>query len=206
MLAFLVDKLKKGFKTEEGLLLRADAKKGRFAEEINLDIYLRKGNRESLLLHAKLFFGRGHYREWIEMFGLRKEVFGKPFFGSKLESLILDLFAPHTGRLFVEYFEDLETARELKLGVPPPLSRLGFELAKRGFTYVRDWYIPEGLMEGGHKLQGEKTNDLEVQRRRIERLRRELEVFLKGSGNEEVKTTALERFKILEGLWAQKFL
>ncbi len=187
----LIEKLKEGLEIDR-ILLKAEVKKGRFAQELNLDLYLDK----RLLLHAKLFLGRGHYRDWIELFGLRKDIYN-----TELEKGILDLFSPHTGRLFIEYFEDMKTAEELKKGVPPALSRLGFELAKRGFTYVRDWYIPEGLMEGGHKLQGEKTQSGEVQERRFRRLEEELEEFLGKTREEELKEKALERFKILQSLW-----
>ena len=188
----LIEKLKKGVEIEKGKILKAEVKGGRFAQEFNLDLFL----EGRLLLHAKLFLGREHYRDWIELFGLSKDIYG-----TELEEKILDLFSPHTGRLFIEYFEDLKTADELKKGIPPALSRLGFELAKRGFTYVRDWYIPEGLMEGGHKLQGEKTESQEVQEKRFKELEKDLEEFLRKSGDEELKRKALERFKILESLW-----
>ena len=188
----LIEKLRKGVEIERGRILKAEVKGGRFAQEFNLDLFL----EGKLLLHAKLFFGRGHYRDWIELFGLSRDIYG-----TEVEGKILDLFSPHTGRLFIEYFEDLKTAEELKKGVPPALSRLGFELARRGFTYVRDWYIPEGLMEGGHKLQGEKTESPEVQEKRFIKLKKDLEEFLKKSQDEELKERALERFKILQSLW-----
>ncbi len=188
----LIEKLKKGVEIENGKILKAEVKGGRFAQEFNLDLFL----EGRLLLHVKLFLGREHYRDWIELFGLSKDIYG-----TELEEKILDLFSPHTGRLFIEYFEDLKTVEELKKGIPPALSRLGFQLAKRGFTYVRDWYIPEGLMEGGHKLQGEKTESQEVQEKRFKELEKDLEEFLKKSGDEELKRKALERFKILESLW-----
>ncbi len=191
----LIERLKEGIEIEKGKVLRAEVKGGRFAQELNLDLYLDGRS----LLHAKLFLGRGPYRDWIELFGLRREIYG-----TDLEGKILDLFSPHTGRLFIEYFEDLKTAEELKKGVPPALSRLGFELARRGFTYVRDWYIPEGLMEGGHKLQGEKTESEEIQERRFRRLEEELGEFLKKSWDEELKRRALERFKILQSLWRRR--
>lgn len=191
----LIERLKEGIEIDGGKLLRARVKKGRFAQELNLDLYLDGRS----LLHAKLFLGRGPYREWVELFGLSREIYG-----TDLEGKILDLFSPYTGRLFIEYFEDLRTAEELKRGVPPALSRLGFELAKRGFTYVRDWYIPEGLMEGGHKLQGERAESEDVQEKRFKRLEEELGEFLRRSGDEELKNRALERFKILQSLWRKR--
>jgi len=192
----LIENLKKGVEVGEGRVLRAKSKKGRFAEETNLDIYIVESDSARLLLHAKLFAGRGLYRDWIELFGLSREIFE-----TELEDKILDIFSPHTGRLFVEYFEDLETAEELKKGVPPALSRLGFKLARRGFTYVRDWYIPEGLMEGGHKLQGEKAANEEIRERRFNKLKEELEGFMEKSVDEELKKKVLERFKILQSVW-----
>jgi len=184
----LVEKIERGIELRKGLMLKGFPKRGRFAQELNLDLYLTDGTRKEFLLHAKLFKGRAYYRNWIELFGLRKEVLGEPFFSSELEAFILDLFSPHTGRIFVEYFEDLETAEELKKGVPPALSRLGFELARRGFTYVRDWYSRE------------------VQLKRYERLREEVKLFAENCQEPHLKSSALGRFKILESLWKQEFL
>ncbi len=56
----------------------------------------------------------------------------------------------------MEYYEDRQTLRELKEGKPPEETRLGKKLKALGYRYLRDWYYPEGWMEGGYKLQAEK--------------------------------------------------
>lgn len=193
--------LREGLKLGDILLRSGEPKGGRFVEELNLDIYaFRKDSRLSLL-YVKIFTGRAHYRDWIEIFGISREVFGRNYFGSELEGKVLDLFCPLTGRIFVEYFEDKETVRELSAGVPPALSRLGFELAKRGFTWFKDWYFPEGLMEGGHKLQAEKPSSDEWRERHVKKIEEGLRKFLKTGAEEILKERALERFKILESQW-----
>ena len=201
----LLKKLKEGVKAGEFTIFCEDPKPGRFAEEFNLDLAVSKDGEHTHLLHAKVFGGRGYYREWVEIFGIKREVMGVPYFGSELEKTILDLFS-FTGRIFVEYFEDKETTRELSMGVPPALSRLGFDLAMRGYTWFKDWYFPEGLMEGGHKLQGEKTDRKEVQVKRLDKLRRDLGSFLETCKDQHLVDSVLGRFKILEDLWKREFL
>ncbi len=197
----LAEKLGEGIRVGEVVLLAGKPKPGRFSEEFNLDLFVQKGNLKRPLLHAKVFLGRREYRDWVELFGISGEVFGKTYFGSELEAFVLDSFSSLTGRIFVEYFEDMETVRELSAGVPPALSRLGFELAKRGFTWFKDWYFPEGLMEGGHKLQAEKAVNDEKRKRHLESLKGDLQTFLDKCGEESLKERVVERFKILEGLW-----
>ncbi len=192
----LLKKLKEGVKAGEFTISCEDPKPGRFAEEFNLDLAVSKDGEHTHLLHAKVFGGRGYYREWVEIFGIKREVMGVPYFGSELEKTILDLFS-FTGRIFVEYFEDRETTRELSVGVPPALSRLGFDLAMRGYTWFKDWYFPEGLMEGGHKLQGEKANDPSRLRVHLDNIKRQTETFLGSSAEEKLKEKVKDRFKIL---------
>ena len=192
----LLKKLKEGVKAGEFTIYCEAPKPGRFVEEFNLDLAVSKDGERTHLLHAKVFGGRGHYREWVELFGMKREVLGISYFGSDLEGKVIDLFS-FTGRIFVEYFEDKETTRELSMGVPPALSRLGFELAKRGYTWFKDWYFPEGLMEGGHKLQGEKANDPSRLKVHLDNIRRQVETFLERSKEEKLKEKVRDRFKIL---------
>ncbi len=197
----LVSRLRKGLKVGDLRILCREPKRGRFAQEFNLDIFAQNGGSAEPLLHVKVFLGRGHYRDWVEIFGISGEVFGESYFGSEVESAILDELCSITGRVFVEYFDDMETVRELSLGVPPALSRLGFELAKRGFTWFKDWYFPEGLMEGGHKLQAEKPADERAVLRHLKELEREFEGFLRSVEDVNLTRSIRGRFKILQSLW-----
>ncbi len=167
-------------------------RRGRFEGEELLEVSF-EGAR---LLKVLLFPGRAYYRGWVEVFS----VSGR-FFSSDLEGVFMDLLGKHTDRLFFEYVEDRETARELSSGVPPPLSRLGFEIAKRGFTWFRDWYFPEGLREGNPKLQAEKPLSSERRRKHLQDLKEDLERFLNISEDGNLKELILSRFKILQKLW-----
>ncbi len=170
---------------------------GRFPEEVNLEIHVKGGGR---LLNLKAFKGREFYRPWVEVFDIvpRLKVGGVEFnyFGSDAEDLVIGLFRlPPGGRFFVEYYEDEETWREMRYGVPPPATRLGYKLFKLGYTWFKDWYYPEGFMEGGIKLQAEKPVNLEAEARHLREIRSELEMFLERGGFPR----ALERAKkILE--------
>lgn len=126
----------------------AKVDKGRFAEEENL-VLEKDGKR---LLVIKAFYGRKPYwKEWAELFHIDPS-----FFGSQEEQNLYELLSKHFRRLFVEYYEDKQTLRELKEGKSPEETRLGKRLKALGYRYFRDWYYPEGWMEGGYKLQAEK--------------------------------------------------
>jgi hypothetical protein len=124
------------------------AETGRFAEEENLVI----GLEGKPLLYIKAFYGRRPYwKEWAELFHIEPE-----FFGSEWEDRLYELISKHFRRVFVEYYEDPETLRQLKQGVAPEETRLGSKLKALGYRYFRDWYYPEGWLEGGYKLQAER--------------------------------------------------
>ncbi len=167
--------------------------KGRFEEERLVHVFTEKGKH---LLSLLIFLGRGHYRSWAEVYSVSSE-----FFGSELEGVFFDLLSNLADRLFVEYVGDRETVRELSAGVPPQLSRLGFELAKRGFSWQRDWYYPEGLREGNPKILAERPEDPSRRLKHLEDLKRDLHAFLKGVGDGDLGRRVEGRFKILQGLW-----
>ena len=193
-----VDKLKRGVTVSDITIFSSEPKRGRFAEEINLELFARRKDSKRRLLYMKIFLGRGYYRDWIEVFGISAEIFGTPFFRSEIKEFVLDSIAPLTGRLFFEYYEDKETTRQLSLGVPPALTDLGFSIALRGFSYFRDWYFPEGLMEGGHKLQAEKPAGEEHLKKHLRGLEEELGAFLKRCSDEDIKAKMLSRFRKLK--------
>ncbi len=156
-----------------GFSLAVEEKPGRFKEEVNLELHLQRCGDRARLLVVKYFRGRPpYYGRWAEVFAVvgRAELCGHyfRFAGSNLERELLRSLAETLSGgdlLYVEYLYDPETARALRLGIPPALTRLGFELLQLGFTRLKDWYYPEGFMEGGPKLQGERIVD-EVLRER----------------------------------------
>ena len=190
---------KEGKTTPYGVIRLKSLKRGRFAEEYNLDLSL---EGESLLT-LKVFLGRKpYYSEWIEVFGIKPKLRNEiSFFGSPLEEALLDAITPYFSRVFIEYFEDKETARELQKGVPPSLSRLGSKLLKRGYTYFRDWYIPEGLMEGGHKIQAEKPKNEELKEKHLQKILEEYKEFKRKCSDEElVKKIEIRAKELLRNL------
>ncbi len=175
---------KKGLDTPYGVIKLKRIKQGRFIEEFNVDLSL----EDESLLTMKVFLGRKpYYGEWVEIFGIKPKLKGQvPFFNSPVEEVLLDSVTPYFSKVFIEYFEDKETAKELQKGVPPALSRMGYELFKRGYTYFRDWYIPEGLMEGGHKIQAGKPKNEEIRKKHLRQILEELETFRKKCDDEEL--------------------
>lgn len=120
--------------------------RGRFAEEINAEILL----EDRRVAYAKLFFGRPpHYGQWAELFAI--EVFNTP-----VEEELYCHFHRHMEPgdiLYVEYVGDRETFIQLQRGTPPEETRLGKLLRRCGFTNLRNWYHPEGGLEGAMKIQ-----------------------------------------------------
>ncbi len=68
-----------------------------------------------------------------------------------------------------------ETEKELRRKTPPQATPLGLALLRAGCRWFKDWYFPEGGMEGGTKLQGTVPLDEEHRRRAARRLLDELE-------------------------------
>jgi hypothetical protein len=181
-----VEELAKGFAVGDFIVYAKRISRGRFIEEANLEIYLKQDIHETYLLWLKVFHGRKpYYSPWIEFFSINDDIImGEErlsYFGSAFEENLLSLSSKSLepgGRLFVEYYGDAETAYGLQSGVPPALTRLGFELFKHDFTWFKDWYFPEGFMEGGQKLQGEKPLNSEVRNRQLMNIRNEVNAFL----------------------------
>lgn len=156
-------------------------KSGRFPEEKNIEILLTSENVQKRLLVMKVFYGRPpYYRRWVEVFSISRElVFNSRIFrfiGSVYEERLIEClsrFLEGGERLFIDYMYDNETRRALELSIPPSLTRLGYMLLQRGFTWFKDWYYPEGFMEGGPKLQVEKPIDENSRKRHMEELCRE---------------------------------
>jgi hypothetical protein len=191
MLVEAVEDLNHGIEIGEITAYAGAAGRGRYAEEVNLVVHLRKGGRTAPLLYTKVYYGRKpYYLPWCEMGGIRAELdLGEPFayFDSAVEEGLLGLFARHLGaggKIHVEYEADRETAYALEYGAPPPATRLGSKLFALGFTWFKDWYFPEGWSEGGMKLQGEKPPDEKGRRRQLLAIRSEIAAFREKSSVE----------------------
>jgi hypothetical protein len=180
-----VEKLTSGFVVDNFIVYAKTVSRGRFREEVNLNVYLKEDELEDRLLDIKVFYGRPpHHAPWVEFFDIKNLVSlgGKTieYFDSVFEDKLLSIFSQATNpgaSIFVEYYEDEETRRQLGAGLPPPVSRLGYKLFKLGFTWFKDWYFAEGFWEGGQKLQGEKPND-ESRTRQLKEIYGEAKTFL----------------------------
>jgi hypothetical protein len=132
--------------------LEAHFKKGRFKEEFNIELKL----GGSHLCHVKVFTGRPpYYGPWAEVFNLSPSFVRSPW--ELHVYCVLHRYMEPGDTLYVEYIEDRETFDALRRGVPPEETRLGRLLAQCGFRVVKDWYFPEGWLEGGMKLQADKV-------------------------------------------------
>jgi hypothetical protein len=201
----VIKQLKHGIKIGDYLIYAKKEIPGRFDEEINLDIYLKRGKIELKLLIAKIFFGRGYYKPWVELFAISPELdfgnFKLQYFDSVVEDKILEIFEKAIGpggNLYVAYEQDKETLYILQQGIAMPISRLGYKLFKKGFTWFKDWYFPEGYLEGGRKLQGEKPLNDKAKLAQLKRIQREVREFLrnlKGYGQNKYIARGLERAK-----------
>jgi hypothetical protein len=163
---------------------------GRFREENDMDLYVRNGTAETHLLYVKVFHGRKPwYRPWLELFGISAEVTLNRttvrYFESALEHTLLATFASALDdgeNVFVDYHNDIETKRQLTAGLPAVLTRLGNKLYRLGFTWFKDWYYPEGYMEGEQKLQAEKPLDSDSRNRQLREIRSSVGSFLDSVG------------------------
>ena len=180
-----IKQLKIGIEVDDFLIYANKEIPGRFDEEINLDIYLKRGKIELKLLIAKIFFGRGYYKPWVELFSISPLLdLGKiqlRYFDSAIEAKILELFSKSlepARYIYVEYEQDKETLYILQRGFAMPISRLGYELFKNGFTWFKDWYFPEGYLEGGRKLQGEKPLNETIKSTQLKKIRAEVKESL----------------------------
>ncbi len=202
-----VTELKSGIRIGEFLIYAKKEIAGRFDEEKNVDIFVKWRNVEFKLLVAKIFFGRGYYKPWVELFGISSELnFGNQifqYFDSDVENRILDLFSRSLGpgeNIYVEYEQDKETLYIQQHGLAMPISRLGYKLFKIGFTWFKDWYFPEGYMEGGRKLQGEKPLNQKIKLDHLRQIKKEARESLNKMRNYEPNeyiTRAIARAKLI---------
>lgn len=130
----------------------------------------------SVVLKGLVFEGRGRYVPWMDLDFFPPEGW-TPSDSDRLFRAIAACLPPG-GRLMVGYEELPRTLHALQRGVPPVLTPLGRLLYRAGFTWFRDWYIPEGGAEGGRKLQAHKPLNPEVCAHHLLRLKYEIRDFL----------------------------
>ncbi|MEM2778639.1 MAG: DUF1122 family protein, partial [Candidatus Jordarchaeales archaeon] len=92
-----VMKLTEGIDVSGFTIKAGKVSRGRFKEEVNLDIYLSGEGGAALLLYVKAFYGRWpHYYPWVELFGFRRNVSvggsTVKYFDSVFEDTLLSLF------------------------------------------------------------------------------------------------------------------
>ncbi len=188
-LSGVLDRLVKGFEISEGRVYAGAVQKGRLDEQNDMVLSFQSQGDECRLMHASMFFGRSDiFKPWVELYNIQNPVTINntdfALFDSDLEYRLIRLFLQATapgGKLFAEYENDPETAQALKLDIPAPVSRMGNIMFQNGATWFKDWYYPEGFMEGGRKLQGEKPISREAENRHLKRIHERLQSFLKAS-------------------------
>ncbi|MEM3407493.1 MAG: DUF1122 family protein [Nitrososphaerota archaeon] len=209
MLEEMIKKLAEGIKINNFIIYAKKISKGRFLEEENLDLYIKREKLENHLLYVKVFYGRKpYYKPWIEIFGINAQInLGEEiinYFDSIFEYELLSFFSNFLdkgGKIFIEYYADEETRKQLAAGFPPSVTRLGYKLFNLGFTYFKDWYFPEGFMEGEQKLQAEKPINDEEKKRQIKQIKYETKEFLEKVSSlnkyESYIIKSIERAKII---------
>ncbi|WP_198002056.1 DUF1122 family protein [Caldivirga maquilingensis] len=182
----LVDLLAHGIRVN-GLDVVGLVNKGRFREEFNIDL-VTCGRR---VLTLKVFLGRGpYYGPWVEAFNIN------PIFWASLDDPLIKLIVKYLapgGVMYIEYLTDEETRIQLQRGYPPFLSRLGYIMLNAGFTWFKDWYYPEGWLEGGPKLEGQLPVNCSEGLRHWGGIREDALRFLTGTGGDEYWVKAFER-------------
>lgn len=99
MLKKAIENLAKGIMVGEYLVYAKRVAKGRFKEEVNLDLYLKKRRGDLSSSTRRFSTGEANYRPWVELFGINdKLVIGKyviKYFESKYKDVILSFFSKH---------------------------------------------------------------------------------------------------------------
>ena len=196
-----------------------DFKRGRTEREAYFNLFLlRSGERSRAPVVQGLFFsGRGDYiKAWIEF---RYEPRAEFAAGAALDLeesghsaemfSLLGALIPPGGSMMAIYGAEAhaisaETERGLKRSFPPAATPLGYYLWGSGMRWFKDWYFPEGWMEGGMKLQATRPLSDEIRARREEEAARELAAFvsrLRGRDLDALERGALARAEeVLAGL------
>lgn len=150
-------------------------RRGRFPEEKRFKMGL-SGNPVPVL-EGITFEGRPPIHRWMEF---RYDPGPLSLEGAKALFRLLGRAVGPGGHLSVKYEspEHKVTARGLAAGVPPPATPLGFLLWTGGCRWFKDWYYPEGWLEGEQKLQGNVPLDREYRLKREGEMAREIESWI----------------------------
>jgi len=194
-IAMIIVYCEKIFKDLKELEVRTFERKGRFIEERNVEIQLGKNGEWKTLLVIKEFQGRPpYYRRWFEIFNisplLKWNGFGFIFLKSEYEERFYECIAEQLKPnewLYLEYDYDEETAKALDLGVPVYATRLGYILFSKGFLWIKNWYYPEGFMEGSAKLQAEKQSSEDQKINQMDKICKEIKNWLLNLGSHDMK-------------------
>lgn len=168
-----------GRPTGRGPLRVAAVTRGRFPEES--DAVVCAGTDPRPVAHVKYFAGRpaAHVRPWLEAVVPDRE---DEAFLAEIVAALADLL-PAGSHLMVGYGDD-ETEYGLKRGYPPPATPVGSALLAAGCTWFKDWYYPEGWLEGGFKLQGNKPLSPGIRAERLRELAADLDAWLARTADE----------------------
>jgi hypothetical protein len=164
-------------------------KRGRFPEELDAVVFAGDGGAPAIRL--KYFGGRrsAGVAPWIEASLGRDQ---DEAYRAELVAALAKLLPPG-GYLMIGYGDD-ETERGLKRRFPPAVTPTGKALLDAGCTWFKDWYYPEGWMEGGMKLQGNKPVSAEAREQALATVRAEIEKWLEaGAGGADSEDDVLAR-------------
>ena len=183
-----------------------DFKQGRTERETYFNVFLGKEGAPSLapVVQGLFFIGRGDYiKAWVEFRYEPRVAFPdgdsvdleESGLTGALFTYLGDLIPPG-GSMMVIYGAEVhplcaDTEKGLKRSFPPAATPLGYYLWKSDFRWFKDWYFPEGWMEGGMKLQATHPLDAQVRAEREAKAARELEDFVERLRDREL--TPLER-------------
>ena len=194
MLRQATDELAKGIPLNGCTIRTRQTTKGRFLEEQNIQINMESQSDDRYLICAKVFYGRPPaYAPWVELFNIEERIVCNgqttEYFDSQVENFILQHFIASLepgARIFVEYYNDHETRKQLGMGYPVVLTRLGHKMFHHGCTWFKDWYFPEGYLEGNQKLQGEKPLHAHARERHIRMAHAEVMAFVEKLKTQDV--------------------
>ncbi|MGQ9535605.1 MAG: DUF1122 family protein [Actinomycetota bacterium] len=203
----LVDSLN-GRKLGVIVLEARDFRRGRTDRETYFNLYAWKEGTLSRrpLVQGLFFMGRGeHIKPWMEF---RYDPLASFPGGGELDLEVAGLsgelfellgsLVPPGGSLMVIYGAEphplaRETENGLKRDFPPMVTPLGHYLWKAGFRWFKDWYFPEGWMEGAMKLQATRPLDERTRARREAEAKRALEQFIAGARDQGSSDPEKER-------------
>jgi hypothetical protein len=172
-----------------------DLKRGRTGRETYFNLFLSRGGLSSRapIAQGLFFVGRGDYiKPWIEFrYDPRVEFADGIALDLEEKGLTAKLFhllgglIPAGGSMMAIYGAEThpistDTERGLKRSFPPAATPLGFYLWGTGLRWFKDWYFPEGWMEGGMKLQATRPLNDGVRSERESKAAEELEGFALG--------------------------